>query len=116
MVDYHKYKKERNEITEKIITILVKLNTRETNKKIEKTIPMWFTKENKIDKTIEIYLQLSNFSKLVGILSYIPKKLRIIIRQIINNKSKEREKKTQKIISKILKQINKTILIEMHEI
>jgi hypothetical protein len=32
-VNCHKYEKERTEITEKIIIILAKLNTRETNKK-----------------------------------------------------------------------------------
>jgi hypothetical protein len=68
------------------------------------------------DKTFEMYLELSNFDRLAGILGYIPKGLRTLIKQIINNKNKNEEKKIQKTISKTLKKIDKIILTGLHEI
>jgi hypothetical protein len=49
MVECPKYENERNKLIEKIIMILAKLNTRDTNKnEIEKTVPMWFVTEDQI--------------------------------------------------------------------
>jgi hypothetical protein len=110
------YEKERETITEKIIMILTNLNTTNNNsEEIKKTLPMWFTETNLTDNSLDAYPDLSNFNKLAGIVGYIPKSLKGVVTQYLNNSENEKMK-TKKTIIKTIKKIQEIILNGMYNI
>jgi hypothetical protein len=84
-------------------------------------IPRWFIKEER-KEVICVFEKLKNFDKLGGMLGYIPKTLREVIKQYFQKRpgkkidKKEKAKKEEKRIKLVLRDLHKIIVKRMHKI
>jgi hypothetical protein len=61
---------------------------------------MWFIETNLTDNSLDAYSYLSNFNKLAGIVGYIPKSLKGMVKQYLNNSENKNNYKSTKNYSK----------------
>ena len=75
-----KYKIKREEIWREVVKIIYKQNKEENNyESMLRTIPKWFIKEER-EEDICLFKELRDFNKMAGILGYIPKELKEVVK------------------------------------
>lgn len=117
LLDCNKYKKEREEIEKIIYSYLNKIAIiKRSEELLKEEIPSWFTKKEEKNKDFIFNEELENFSKLAGILGYIPSALKQTIKILKKENDEEKINKEKKEISRIVKTIHRILIKGCHRI
>lgn len=114
LLDCKRYKKEREEIWERVVDIIWKSNPRMNNKDmLRESIPKWFLKEER-EEVVCLFPKLRDFDKMAGILGYIPKDLTQVIKQFSYEEKKKRKREDKKKEEKMRNKRIKEKLVKIH--